>query len=55
MSGTILTPYKGSMIGGTILGEESAHPETANEPIVSSFKQHFIYLCEIDKIFAYQN
>ncbi len=31
LSGTILTPYKGSMIGGTILGEESANPGTVND------------------------
>jgi len=29
----MMTPYKGSMIGGTILGEESAVPGAANDPL----------------------
>jgi len=51
----MMTPYKGSMIGGTILGEESAAPGTVNDPIqVSSVRSHFIYMCEIDKVILNQ-
>lgn len=33
MNGTLLTPYKGSMMGGTIIGEESAVPGTVNDQV----------------------
>ena len=36
MNGTILTPYKGSMIGGTVIGEESVVPGNGNEPLKTS-------------------
>lgn len=49
----IMTPYKGSMLGGTILGEmEDYQAAGINEQVTkSSMKQHFIYLCEIDRVY----
>jgi len=51
---TVLTPFKGSMLGGTIIGEgeESADVGGSN---VGQYKRHFIYLSEIDKVFALAN
>ena len=56
MMGTILTPYKGSMIGGTIIGEESGVQGIQNDQIQmqSIVRQHFIYLCEIERIITFQ-
>jgi hypothetical protein len=44
------------MIGGTVFGEESAVPNlTVDQISKSSYSQHFIYLCEIDRVYTCQN
>ena len=54
--GTILTPYKGTIMGGTVLGEESVIPDMTGEQISKAiYSQHFIYLCDIEKIYISGN
>ena len=56
MMSTILTPYKGTIMGGTVLGEESAIPDMTGEQISKAiYSQHFIYLCDIEKIYTSSN
>ena len=54
---TVLTPYKGSMLGGTVIGEgeESAAVGLDTGSKSSQFKQHFIYLSEIDRVLVITN
>ena len=55
-TGNLMTPYKGSMIGGTIIGEESVIPGNMPEHLTKlKNRNYFIYFSEIDKIIHYQN
>lgn len=52
--GTILTPYKGSMLVGGNIIEESGNPGVTGELLNNNqYLQIFIYLCDIEKIYTY--
>lgn len=55
-TGNLMTPYKGSMIGGTIIGEESVIPGNMPEHMTKmKNRNYFIYFSEIEKIFHFLN
>ena len=45
------------MLGGTVIGEESNMPGTANEQVIRPglVKQHFIYLSEIERVIGFMD
>lgn len=52
----IMTPFKGSMLGGTVIGEgEESAPLMPSSSLQTQSKQHFIYLNEIDQILVVTN
>jgi hypothetical protein len=56
MIGTILAPYKATILGGTGLGDESVIPDMVGEQMTKvNNTQFFIYLCDIEKIYTSTN
>lgn len=55
MKGQIMTPYRGSMFGGTYIGEDSGNIGAQIDQIQTGpTHSHFIYLSDIERIICFQ-